>query len=107
MPPADTMAIAATALESSGLKNSPLVEFHRIADDRTGHAMTAAAAATQFRTDDRDNFDPLLAQQRVGVGVTVVGKDDPRRCAHQISTAVPLRAFALIIAASCLDHAHL
>src|SRR5215470_12075446 len=69
--------------------------------------MTAAAAATQFRTYDRDDFDPLFAQQGVGVGVPIVREDDARRGAHDICAAIPLRAFALIIAASRLDHTHL
>ena len=84
-----------------------LSEIHRVADDRAGHAMTAATAAAEFGTDDGDDFDAFLAQQGVGVHVAVVGVDHARRRAHQIGAAVPLRAFALVVGAAGLDHAQL
>src|SRR5438105_188968 len=52
--------------------------IHRIADDRAGHAMPAAAAAAQFGAGDRDDFDALLAQQRVGIHVAIIGEDHTR-----------------------------
>ncbi len=56
--------------------------------------MTAAAAAAEFGANDRDDLDALLAQQRIGVGVPVVGKHDARRRADKICAAVPLRPLA-------------
>jgi hypothetical protein len=55
-----------------------------VADDRAGHAMAAAAAAAELGADDGDDLDALLAQQRVGVGVAVVGEDHARRGADQV-----------------------
>src|SRR5271166_6018342 len=62
----------------------------RVANDRAGHAMATAATATQFGADDGDDLDAFLAQQSVGVHVTVVGVDHARRRAHQVGAAVPL-----------------
>ena len=43
----------------------------RIADDRTGHAVPAAATTAQFGADNGDHLDARPAQQRVGVRVGV------------------------------------
>ena len=69
--------------------------------------MAAAASAAEFGADDRDDLDARLAQQRVGVGVAIVGIDDAGRCADQVRARVPLRALALVVAAAGLDDAQL
>ena len=69
--------------------------------------MTAAAPAAEFRADDRDDLDAVLAQQGVGVRVAVVGVDNARRGADEVGAAVPLRALALVVAAAGFDHAQL
>src|SRR5262245_2490475 len=84
-----------------------LLVVHRIADDWAGHAVPATPAATQLGADDRDDLDALLAQQRVGVRVAVVGEDHPRRCADEVGAAVPLRALAHVGGATGFDDAHL
>ena len=38
-------------------------EVDRVADDRAGHAVAAAATAAQLGADDRDHLDAGLAQQ--------------------------------------------
>src|SRR4051794_29178794 len=40
-----------------------------VASDRTRHAVSAAAPATEFCAAHRDHLDPGLAEQRVGVRV--------------------------------------
>src|SRR5262245_34634489 len=68
--------------------------IHRIADDWAGHAVAAAPAAAQLGPDDGDDLDAFFTQQRVRVGVAVVGENHARRCANQVGAAVPLRALA-------------
>ena len=74
-----------------------------VADDRARHAVPAAAAASELGTDDGDDLDALLAQQRVGVGVAVVGEHDARRGAHEVGPAVPLGALADVVVPAGLD----
>ena len=40
-----------------------------VADDRTGHAVATAAAAAELRPRDGDDFNTLLAQERIGICV--------------------------------------
>lgn len=62
-------------LESGfGLGFDSVLVVHRIAIDRAGHAMTAAASP-QLGADDDDDLNAFLAQQGVCVGLAVVGKD--------------------------------
>src|SRR5262245_8976772 len=42
-------------------RQSKLV-VHRVADDRAGHAVTAATSAAQLSADDGDDLNTLLAQ---------------------------------------------
>src|SRR5262245_3889222 len=55
-----------------------------VADDRTGHAVAAAAATAKFRTGDSDHLDACLAQQCIRIGVAVIGEDNSRRGADEI-----------------------
>src|SRR5215218_10899469 len=68
----------------------------RLAPDRAGHAMAAAAAAAELAAPDGDDFDTGLAQERVGVGVAVVGDDDARLERHHVVAVVPLLALGLV-----------
>src|SRR5215468_5258325 len=79
----------------------------RLAHDRAGHAMAAAAAAAELGADDGDDLDAFLAQERVGVGVAVVGENDTRRDAYEVGAAVPLCPLAHVGRAAGLDDAHL
>src|ERR1700750_1327257 len=63
---------------------------HRIPDDRARHAMTAATAASQLRTDNGNHLDTFLAQQGVGVSVAIIGKHDAGGCTDKIGAAIPL-----------------
>ena len=65
----------------------------------TGHAMPAAAAAAEFRAAHGDHLDAGLAQQRVRVGVAVVGDDDAGLQRDDVVAVVPL--FALRLARRC------
>ena len=69
--------------------------------------MPAAAAASQLGADDRDHFDALLAQQRIGVGVAVVGDDDAGREGDVVVAAVPLLSFGGVCVAAGLNDAEL
>src|SRR5215472_12515424 len=66
------------------------LEIDRIADQRAGHAVPAAAAAAQFGADDGDDLDPGLAQQGVGAGVAVVGEHHAGGDGDEVVAAVPL-----------------
>jgi hypothetical protein len=74
-----------------GCRRWSVLLIDRIADDRAGHAMPAAAAAAKLRARDRDDLDALLAQQGIGVHVAVVGEYDARRGTNEIGAAIPLR----------------
>jgi hypothetical protein len=50
------------------------LEVHGVADQRAGHAVTAATAAAELGADNGDDLDPGLAQQGIGAGVAVVGE---------------------------------
>ena len=96
--------------DSVGRRRSPRRRpsvVHGVADDRAGHAVAAAAAAAELGADDRDDLDALLAQQRVGVGVAVVGEHHARRGADEVGAAVPLGALAHVGVAAGLDDAQL
>ena len=80
-----------------------LLVVHRVPDDRARHAMTAAATASQLRADNGDHLNAFLAQQRVGIGVAVVGVHDAWRRTNEVGTTVPLRPLALIVASARLD----
>src|SRR3569833_1319078 len=53
------------------------LSLHGVAGQRAGHAMPSAAAASQLGTDNRDDLDAGPAPQRVGVGVAVIGENNP------------------------------
>src|SRR5262245_3012186 len=89
-----------------GQARAPLV-VHRIPSDRTGHAVTTASTAAEFRADDGNHLDALLAQQGVGVGIAIVSEDDAGRRTDQIGATVPLCTLAHIGAAAGLDDAQL
>src|SRR5574337_1409743 len=78
----------------------------RVARDRAGHAMPAAAAAAELAAAHRDHLDPGLAQQRVGVGVAVVGDDHAGLERDHVVAVVPLFALRLPGVAAGLDDAH-
>src|SRR5674536_153771 len=67
-------------------------EVHGIAAQRAGHAVTAATAAAEFGADDRNDLDARLAQQRIGLGVAVVGEDHPGLERDGVVATVPLLA---------------
>ena len=81
----------------------PESELHRVADDRTRHAVAATATAAEFRSDDGDDFDTRLAKQRVGLGVAVVGEDDTGLDGDGVVAAVPLLALGGVHVAPGLD----
>ena len=68
--------------------------------------MSAATSASKLRADDRDHLDARLAQQGIGIGIAVIGKDHARRGADQIGAAVPLRPLAHVARAAGLDQPH-
>src|SRR5512139_2052547 len=97
-PPAQAAAMTARPRRS---------EVDGIADDRASHAVPAATPATEFRADDGDDLDAFLAQQRVRVGVAVVGIHDARRGADEVGAAVPLGSLAHVCRAPGFHHAQL
>src|SRR5262245_59558546 len=75
----------------------------RVANDRTRHAVRAAAAPSELGTDDRDDLDTGLAEQRVRVRVAVVRDHDAGLDRDDVVAAVPLLAFAVVQRATGLD----
>ena len=65
--------------------------------------MAAAAAAAEFGAAHGDHLDPGLAQQRVGVGVAVVGDHHAGLERHDVVAVVPLLALGLPGVAAGLD----
>src|SRR2546430_17625551 len=83
------------------------LEIDAVARQGAGHAVAAAAAAAQLGADDGDDVDTGLAQQGVGVGVAVVGDDNPWFESHQVVAAVPLLPGGGVDVAAGLDDAEL
>src|SRR3954452_3797026 len=79
----------------------------RVAAQRTRHAMAATAAATELGADNGDHLDTGAAQQRVGVGVAVVGEHHPRFYGNQVVAAVPLLTFRVVGGATGLHDPYL
>src|SRR5690349_5833544 len=77
----------------------------RVAPDRARHAVPATATATQFGTADSDDLDARLAQQRIRIGIPVIGDDDTGFECDNIVAIVPLLTFGLIGIAACFDRA--
>ena len=65
--------------------------------------MAAATAAAELGPANRDDFDAGLAQQRVGVGVAIIGDDDSRLQGNDVIAVVPLLAFGLVGVAAGAD----
>src|SRR5690606_37161315 len=65
-----------------------------VADQGTGHAVTAATSATKLGARYRDDYHTGLAQLGVGVDVAVVGHDDTRIEGDDVVAIVPLLPFA-------------
>src|SRR5690606_8443510 len=99
--------MAPTVLVPPVIRTKPRLVVHGIANDRAGHAMAAATSAPKFRAGDGDDLNALFAQQRIGIGVAIIGKDHAGRGADEIGSAVPLGALAHVIIATGFDDAHL
>src|SRR3954451_5484780 len=67
--------------------------------------MTAAAATAELRPPHRDDFHPGLAQQCVGVCVSVVPDHDAWCERHDVVAVVPLLALCLPDIAARFDDA--
>src|SRR5215467_1310921 len=66
-----------------------------VADDRTGHAMAAAAAAAELLAGDRVDLDSGLRQLLVRRLVALVGDDHAGRERDDVVAVVPLVALGL------------
>src|SRR5690242_21264490 len=78
-----------------------------VADQRTRHAVAAAAAAAELRADDGDYLDASPAQQGVRVGVAVVCEHHSRFYGNEVVAAVPLLALRVVGGSARLDHPQL
>ena len=96
---------AITAAEQAPSSATSELVFHGIADDWTGHAVTAPTAPAQFAGADGDDFHASLAQQGVGVSVAVIADHHARFQADHVVAIVPLLAFGGEAVAAGLDHA--
>lgn len=67
--------------------------------------MAAAPASAQFTGTDGDDFHSCLAQQRVGVSISVVTDDDARLQRHNVIAVIPLLTLGCKAIASRLHHA--
>src|SRR5882757_2380388 len=82
----------------------PVHSVDGVPDQRARHAVAAAAAAAEFGADDGDHLDACPAQQRVGVGVAVVGEHHAGFDGDEVVAAVPLLALRVVGGATGLDH---
>src|SRR5947209_7630844 len=82
-----------------------LLEVNWIPDNRARHTMSTAATAAQLRAFNRDDLDTLLAQQCVGVDVSVVGDNDARLECNDVVAVVPLFALLFEWVTAGLNHA--
>ena len=67
-----------------------------VPDERTGHAVAAAAAAAELGADDGNDLDAGFAEQGVGGGVAVVRDHNTRFDRDQVVAAVPLLALGVV-----------
>ena len=74
-----------------------------IADQRTGHAVAATAALAELGAVDGQDLDAVLAHERVGVLVALVGDDDAGLERHDVVAVVPLLALGLPLVAAGAD----
>src|ERR687897_1289461 len=73
---------------------------HGVPQERTGHAVAAAAALAQLETGDLDHLDPRLAHLGDRVRVALVGHDDARLEGDDVVAVVPLLALLLVCVAT-------
>src|SRR5215469_18632654 len=78
----------------------------RVALQRTGHTVRAAASPAELGSLDRDYLDAGLAQGGVGPGVALVADDHAGLEGHHVVAVVPLLALGLEGVSACFDHAH-
>ena len=79
----------------------------RVADDRAGHAVPAAAALAELEALDRDDLDAGLAHLRDRERVALVGDDDAGLEGDDVVAVVPLLALLLVGVAAGLDDVEL
>src|SRR4029079_7167721 len=75
----------------------------RVADQRAGHAVAAAAALADLGAVDRQDLDPGLAHQRVGELIALVGDDHAGLEGDDVVAVVPLLALGLPRVGAGLD----
>src|SRR5207253_283703 len=73
----------------------------------TGHAVAAAASATELLARDRADLDPGLGELRVRGLVALVRDDDAGRERDDVVAVVPLVALGLELVAAGRDDAQL
>ena len=79
----------------------------RIAQERAGHAVPAAAALAELESANREDLDARLAHLGDRVGVALVGDDDTGLERDGVVGVVPLLAFLLVLVAARLDDGQL
>src|SRR5215469_16018472 len=77
--------------------------FLCVANDWAGHAVTAAAPASELVPGDRQDFNPGLRKLCVGCLVPLVADNDSRLERDDVVAVVPLVAFGFELVASCGD----
>src|SRR5262245_11754554 len=102
--PPDPLADRGTRIRS-GPPDPPWLE--RVADQRAGHAVPAAAALAQLEAIDGDDLDAGLAYLGDRVGVALVGDHHAVLERDDVVAVVPLLAFLLVGVAAGLDHPEL
>src|SRR4051794_19924093 len=81
-----------------------MASSQRVTQERTRHAVTAAAALAQLEPLDGDDLDARRAHLVDGVGVALVGDDHARLEGDHVVPVVPLLALLLVGVATGLDH---
>src|SRR4029453_8224136 len=100
------MTTSASTTSSTSLRVSSISitrSLDGIADQRTGHAVPAAATLAQLEALDGDDLDPGLAHLGDRVGVALVGDDHAGLERDDVVAVVPLLALLLVGVAAGLD----
>lgn len=87
-----------TVLEAVPVTGSGLASVFAarpVPDDRSSHAVPAAAAAPELGTDDRGYLDAGVAQRSVGLSVAVIGEHHARFQRNGVVRTVPQLAFGI------------
>src|SRR6476619_5896900 len=90
----------ATSTHRTTALSSTRAPLDRVALERAGHAVPAAATLAELEALDLDHLDPRLAHLRDGEGVALIGHDDTGLERDDVVAVVPLLPLLLRLVAT-------